>query len=136
MLKFFNSNTKYLVILFFCQALFTFCVMNFANQGYSGKSTLSAKMQESSEGLKVMAVNMFGRTTTHWKIQQLEKEASTGNLNAQVELAELYFRGDKVDRNLDNSLKWFSKAAAQGDSYSQKMIRVINNDRFRNGVKT
>ena len=128
MLKFFKANNLYLYVFIVCQVLFSLTIMHYANQGYSDNNVYSSNIMDKTDSLKVMAVDLYGRTTNYWKMQQLEEKAKQGNLNAQITLAEHYFRGDQTERDLAKSLKWFSLAAAKGDNYSQKMVRVINND--------
>lgn len=50
-------------------------------------------------------------TVAHWYRQAAEQ----GNVDAQVNLAVLYKKGQGVPQDLTAAARWFRQAAAQGD---------------------
>lgn len=54
---------------------------------------------------------------THQKYSQdLVKNAEAGNELSQLNLGDLYERGDGVDENLNEAARWYEKAADQGNA--------------------
>lgn len=53
------------------------------------------------------------------------KAAQNGHIDSQAYLGSLYFKGDKVERNIAKSVEWFKLAADQGDEYSKQMLKYI-----------
>jgi len=51
--------------------------------------------------------------------------AEQGNQMAQVMLAIEYESGANVDRDLDVAMRWYNKAAAQGNVFSQDHLRIM-----------
>jgi TPR repeat protein len=49
----------------------------------------------------------------------IKREAEQGNLIAQNALAEMYVRGEGVAENDAEAVKWFIRAANQGDATAQ-----------------
>jgi uncharacterized protein len=47
-------------------------------------------------------------------VDKLIQKAEAGDAQAQYELAELYYQGQEVEENFNESLKWFERAADQG----------------------
>lgn len=78
-----------------------------------------------------------GRRWAHWTFGGVPKEveevdveavyklALNDDLAAQVQLAQILYRGDKVERNLSTALQWFRKAASQGHGESQAMVAYM-----------
>lgn len=58
-------------------------------------------------------------------INKLQDRATTGDANAQFELAEIYYKGDGVMKNYDTAFVWFEKAANQGHAESQHRMGHI-----------
>ena len=48
-----------------------------------------------------------------------KKSAEQGNINAQYNMACMYYYGEGVDQNLDEAFKWFKEAAEKGHIESQ-----------------
>ncbi|PIP98803.1 MAG: hypothetical protein COZ36_06660 [Piscirickettsiaceae bacterium CG_4_10_14_3_um_filter_44_349] len=51
-------------------------------------------------------------------LEQLVRQAESGDVDAQYELAQKYYNGDEVERNIEKALHWYTKAAEQDDSAS------------------
>lgn len=58
-------------------------------------------------------------------VEAVYKLALNDDLAAQVQLAQILYRGDKVERNLSTALQWFRKAASQGHGESQAMVAYM-----------
>jgi pentatricopeptide repeat protein len=52
-------------------------------------------------------------------LEELVSQAESGDVDAQYELAQKYYNGDEVERNIEKALHWYTKAAEQGDSACQ-----------------
>lgn len=57
-----------------------------------------------------------------------EKEAETGNLEAQAKLSTLYYSGKGVTRDLVKAAEWVRKAADQGHVLSQMRLGILYRD--------
>ncbi len=57
------------------------------------------------------------------------KEAGVGNLQAQYAVGYMYFYGQGVGINYEESLKWIRKAAEQGYAKAFKALAVVNSKR-------
>jgi TPR repeat protein len=58
-------------------------------------------------------------------VEAVYKLALNGDLAAQVQLARILYRGEKVEQNRSTALQWFRKAALQGDGESQVMVAYM-----------
>ncbi len=54
------------------------------------------------------------------------KEAGIGNQDAQYAVGYMYFYGQGVGVNYEESLKWIRKAAEQGNSKAFKALAIVN----------
>ena len=59
------------------------------------------------------------------------KEANGGNPNAQYAVGYMYFYGQGVVINYEESLKWIRKAAEQGNKKAFKALAIVNSQRKR-----
>lgn len=53
------------------------------------------------------------------------REAEKGNADAQFELGDCYLYGDCVEKNEAEAVKWFTKAAEQGQAEAQEMLSKL-----------
>ncbi|MCG7496248.1 DnaJ domain-containing protein [Vibrio sp. Of7-15] len=58
-------------------------------------------------------------------IQQLEQEATNGDVKAQLKLALLFDAGQEVEQNTDLAIKWYTKAAEQNSISAQYNLAQI-----------
>lgn len=90
-----------------------------------------AAEQGSTEAKKYL--NQLENTSsenTQWietaSIEHLKAQAMNGNIGCQTLLGVSYYRGLMgLDKNLDNSIKWFTMAAEQNDVKSQLLLGTI-----------
>jgi TPR repeat protein len=59
-------------------------------------------------------------TTT---LDDLRAKADAGDSKAQFSLGEMYSNGKGVTQNFDEAIKWYRKAADQGDAYAQLKLQ-------------
>ncbi len=59
------------------------------------------------------------------------KEAGGGNPDAQYAVGYMYFYGQGVGINYEESLKWIRKAAEQGNKKAFKALAIVNSQRKR-----
>lgn len=57
----------------------------------------------------------------HW----YERAAKGGDLEAQNELAYLYFTGERVERDYEKALYWFGRAAEKGYPLAQYNLGIL-----------
>ncbi len=53
------------------------------------------------------------------EVLALQKKAGEGDVQAQFDLAEVYFKGREVDKDRGEAAKWYQKAAEQGHALAQ-----------------
>lgn len=53
------------------------------------------------------------------EIQKLIQAANANDANAQLKLAEMYYNGKGVERNLEAAAQWFKKSAVAGEAEAQ-----------------
>lgn len=58
-------------------------------------------------------------------VAQYRLAAESGEIDAQRELAELYYEGSFVDRDYHSAIKWFRQAADAGDAASQRYLGAM-----------
>lgn len=56
---------------------------------------------------------------------KLEQAAAAGDVKAQVELGNIYFRGEGVATDESQAIGWYRKAAAKGDDWSEFSLGMI-----------
>ena len=64
-----------------------------------------------------------------------EAKAKQGDAGAQFMLGDCYYRGEGVEKDFAEAVKWYRKAAAQGDASAQLLTslcrRLVSNAAFR-----
>lgn len=80
-----------------------------------------------AEGLYLMGtMQLLGRGTEKNEsdaVRNFIRAAELGNVDAQRQLGQIYLMGgDKIRKNHSEAVKWFKKAAAQGDSASKNAL--------------
>ena len=58
-------------------------------------------------------------------LQTLQTQASQGDVKAQVNLGELYSKGEGVPQDYEKAAQWYEKAAAQGFASAQVNLGVL-----------
>ena len=53
---------------------------------------------------------------------QIQREASQGNADAQLQLGAIYYQGKGVRQDYVKARQWYEKAANQGDAYAQGLL--------------
>lgn len=61
-------------------------------------------------------------------IQELRDSMAMGNLNCQVELAELYLFGDGVEQNIDEAVRLIKDAALKGNPHGEVLLAMLYHD--------
>lgn len=77
-----------------------------------------------------METNNMGKKMPEHLLKQLIKAAEEGDIDAQLELGNLYEDGEQVERNYDEAFKWYEKAAKQGNAYAQFAMGDMYYDEF------
>ena len=63
-------------------------------------------------------------------LEYLNKSADQGNVDAQVNLGDIYYKLNEVDQDYEKALQWYKKAADQGDAEAQFNLDMI----YSNGL--
>ena len=71
--------------------------------------------QEGRESAAVMGWNCHQRGEYAQAITYYKKAARRGHVNAQFNLASMYFNGQGIAKNKVKAIKWYQKAADQGN---------------------
>ena len=64
--------------------------------------------------LLLLASIPFAAIAQRWS-KSLEKDAKKGNVTAQVEVGNAYFKGNGVEKDLEKAAKWYYEAILQGE---------------------
>src|SRR5688572_550887 len=54
-----------------------------------------------------------------------QKEAENGDIEAQSNLATLYYEGEETEKNLEKAYYWYQKAAENGDITAQYNLATL-----------
>ncbi len=80
---------------------------------------------QAEESLRQARDALFRKHEVETALAHLQAAISAGSLEARRELAQLYYDGKFVDRDLHLALKWFLQAAEAGDATSQRYLGVM-----------
>ena len=58
-------------------------------------------------------------------MEELIKKAELGNPETQYQLGQLYYNGEKLQKNYRSAFEWFMKAAESGHAAAQRMVAEI-----------
>lgn len=58
------------------------------------------------------------------EIEELKRDAEKGDTDAQYKLAEKYYNGDEVTKNVERAISLYEKSAEQGDSSSMYALAL------------
>ena len=67
----------------------------------------------------LLPFTVFSKKKPELHFNEVKLTAIDGDADAQFELAGLYARGDVVEQNLAEAVKWYRKAAEQGHDSAQ-----------------
>ena len=60
------------------------------------------------------------------KVDELSKKAEQGDVEAQVELGDMYYFGEYAEQDYKKAFEWYTKAAEQGygdDEHPDREVR-------------
>lgn len=60
-----------------------------------------------------------------YRLDKLIQKAESGDAQAQYELAELYYQGQEMEENFNESVKWFERAAEQGHQKAREELGLM-----------
>ena len=58
-------------------------------------------------------------------VKPVAKAANRGDSIAQYNLAYMYENGEGIEKDIDQAIYWYKKAAEQGDKEAQKELKKI-----------
>ena len=79
----------------------------------ANRNNLSGKLPEVIFIFVVLAGIRPGYAAEHG-IEQLRKAATQGDTSAQINLGDMYAKGEGVSKDLQEAMKWYLMAAEQG----------------------
>jgi TonB family protein len=99
------------------------------NRMRAGKrQALLAAADGNPEGLYRLSLIMMRNAATDERQQEalavLRRAADAGQPNAQFRLGRRYEKGDGVEANLDEAMRWYGKAAARGDVLAVQRLKL------------
>ena len=95
---------------------------NSANKSNSD-DYLSPTHQDARQAILVSSKSNSNNTAV--KIKELVTLAEQGDVNAQSNLGEIYYKGDGVVQDYTQAAKWLQKAAEQGNARAQNILGVM-----------
>ena len=73
----------------------------------------------------LLALVLLGFSAQAQSIQELRDSMAAGNLNSQVELAELYLVGEGVEQNIDEAVRLIKDAASKGNPHGEVLLAML-----------
>lgn len=59
-------------------------------------------------------------------LEACRNAAETGDLQAQYEMGEFFYQGERVERDIDKALEWFERASIQGHPRAQYQLGLMH----------
>lgn len=72
------------------------------------------------------AINRVDDESLALAIEACETAANNGDLQAQFEMGELYQRGERTDKDIEQALSWFEKASIHGHPGAQYQLGLMH----------
>ena len=89
--------------------------LNMGNARIAKAKMLASKPKSADKKVKkVLKPKAKAVTKTLSPLMTLTKKAESGSVDAQYDLAKLYFTGTETSKNYNEALKWLEKAASRG----------------------
>lgn len=94
-------------------------------------SPVAATAQTGSNPLLVSteercAINRVDDESLELAIEACETAADEGDLQALFEMGELYYRGERVEKDIEQALAWFEQASVQGHPGAQYQLGLMH----------
>ncbi|UXM96557.1 sel1 repeat family protein (plasmid) [Bartonella sp. HY329] len=101
--------------------ILTICL---SGSGFLGQYSFAGEPQTVSS----KTIETSTQQTINDEIEVLKKAALTGDVNAQNELAVIYYQGKKVKKDNTEAVKWLKMAAEKGDATAQARLGLMYRD--------
>jgi len=75
--------------------------------------------------LLIKAISKFRIKRKECMNKKIIEAAEEGDLVAQVILADMYYHGDKIEKNYEKALELYKLASEQGDEYAQMSVAYM-----------
>ena len=69
--------------------------------------------------------NVLSEKELQQRFEGLKKEALSGNVKAQTALGTAYALGKGTEKNLEEAIKWYTKAAENGDKAASELLKFL-----------
>lgn len=72
------------------------------------------------------ALNRVDDASLDLALSTCREIASDGDLQAQYEMGEFYYQGERVERDIEKALEWFERASIQGHPRAQYQLGLMH----------
>lgn len=72
------------------------------------------------------AINRVDDESLTLAIQACAAAANSGDMQAQFEMGELFYRGERAEKDIDRALRWFEQASVQGHPGAQYQLGLMH----------
>lgn len=98
--------------------------------GLLASSTLQAQEQTGNPLListdERCALNRVDDESLELALSACREIASEGDLQAQYEMGEFFYQGERVERDIEKALEWFERASIQGHPRAQYLLGLMH----------
>ena len=103
---------------------FTLCTVSIGTSVAFAQST--APLLISTE--ERCAINRVDDDSLPLALENCTTAAESGDMQAQFEMGELYYHGERAERDLAEALKWYEQASVQGHPDAQYRLGLMHID--------
>lgn len=103
---------------------FTLCTLSIGTPVASAQSL--APLVVSTE--ERCAFNRVDNESLPLALENCTAAAESGDMQAQFEMGELYYHGERAERDLQQALKWYEQASVQGHPDAQYRLGLMHID--------
>ncbi|MEH6388195.1 MAG: tetratricopeptide repeat protein [Pseudomonas profundi] len=72
------------------------------------------------------ALNRVDDESLELALDNCRAAADEGDMQAQFEMGDLYYQGERIERDLDTALEWFEEASVQGHPAAQYRLGLMH----------
>lgn len=101
---------------------FTLCILSIGTPVASAQSL--APLVVSTE--ERCAFNRVDDESLPLALENCTAAAESGDMQAQFEMGELYYHGERTERDLQQALKWYEQASVQGHPDAQYRLGLMH----------
>ena len=120
-------------LLLCCPVFFGFSTLLAQNAGSRRLPDISPASARTAAAMRAAQAEELDRAERAkdpegWALKHLKKDASRGEVNAQIQLGDRFRDGKGVPKSLLQAAEWYEKAATQGDTHAQFTLGTMYKD--------